>query len=231
MPIVVRRKPFLSLEPKDLPSIRDDQLRDHLETETYGLTGKDFTAALQRIKDRDPRYRGIRRVRVVEVVSVIPIADRHGKVYKGYAAGGNFRYDVWELPDGRWDAEVVSVFDAHRADYVSPMPTIHHNPRKTISLKLGDMVAYEHPDTGQRIVARVRKFDQRNKQIYLDAHNEAGKLDDRHKDANDLFRNFSKTPNALKAIKVRQVRIDEIGQVFDPGPQDRASRDARKQGR
>ena len=231
VPMVVRRKPFLSLDPKDLPSIRDDRLRDHLEQETYGLSGKDFGEALRRIQASDPRYKGIRRVRMTEVVSVVPMKDRTGKIYKGYAAGGNFRCDIWELPDGRWDAEVVSVFDAHRPDYRSPMTDLHHNPRRVMSLRQGDMVAYRHPDTGERIVARVRKFDQRNKQIYLDAHNEAGKLDDRHKDGDDSFRNFSKTPNALRHIEVRQIRVDEIGQVFDPGPQDRESRQARKAAR
>ncbi|WP_404403417.1 type II CRISPR RNA-guided endonuclease Cas9 [Pelagibacterium halotolerans] len=228
VPVVVRRKPFLSLEPKDIASIRDDQLRRHLETETYGLSGKAFSDALRRIQENDRRYKGIRRARVTEVVSVIPIKDKNGKPYKGYAAGGNFRCDIWELPDGKWDAEVVSVFDAHRSDYRSPMTELFHNPRKVMSLRQGDMVAYTHPENGGRIIARVRKFDQRNKQIYLDAHNEAGELDKRHKDEDDPFRNFSKTPNALRAIEVRQVRVDEIGRVLDPGPQDRESRNARK---
>lgn len=87
-----------------------------------------------------------------------------------------------------------------------------------MSLQIGDMVAYEHPESGERVIARVRKFDQRNKQIYLDPHNEGGRLDDRHKDEADPFRSFSKRPNALKAIKARQVRVDEIGRVWDPGP-------------
>jgi len=228
-PVVVRRKPFLSLEPKDLPLIRDLLLRDHLETETYGCSGNDFKKVLVDIQQKDPRYKGIRRVRITEVVSVIPIRNSSGKAYKGYAAGGNHRCDIWELPDGRWDAEIVSVYDAHRLNRRSVMLEAHHNPRKIMSLQQGDMVAYERPDTGERVIARVRKFDQRNKQIYLDAHNEAGELDKRHKDVDDAFRNFSKTPNALRGVNVRQIRVDEIGQVFDPGPQDRESRQARKQ--
>ena len=35
----------------------------------------------------------------------------------------------------------------------------------------------------------------------------------------------------MKGVKLRQVRVDEIGQVFDPGPQDRDSRAARKAAR
>ncbi|HTM78911.1 MAG TPA: type II CRISPR RNA-guided endonuclease Cas9, partial [Devosia sp.] len=142
--------------------------------------------------------------------------------------GGNHSFDLWELPDGKWEAEVVSVFDAHNPERASEMLGKHHNPRKIMSLKIGDMVAYRGK-SGDRVVARVRKFDQRNKQIYFDAHNEAGALDKRHRDPDDPFVNFSKTPNALRAIEARQVRVDEIGQVFDPGPQDRESRLARKQ--
>ena len=104
VPVVVVRKPFLSLEPRDIASIRDDQLRDHLENETCGLTGKDFTTALLRIQQHDPRWKGIRRVRMTETLNVIGIRDASGRVYKAYKGDANFRYDVWELPDGRWVA-------------------------------------------------------------------------------------------------------------------------------
>ncbi len=227
VPVVVRRKPFMSLRQKDLPAIRDDRLRMFLEERLHGLNESESVAELSRIAQSDPLYKGIRHVRMTEVTSVIPIKGPDGTPYKGYAGGGNYSFDVWELPDGRWDAEVVSVFDAHAPGQRSRMSELYHNPRKVMSLKIGDMVAYDGP-SGQRIIARVRKFDQRNKQIYLDAHNEAGSLDKRHKDPDDPFINFSKRPNVLRAIGVRQVRIDEIGQVFDPGPQDRESRLARK---
>jgi CRISPR-associated endonuclease Csn1 len=228
VPVVVRRVPFLSLSEKDIPSIRDRPLAEALLRKIEGLSGKDLISALERFQSGGP-YKGIRHVRVTEVVSVIPIRDENGVAYKGYASGGNYRFDVWELPDGKWDAEVVSMFDAHQPAFQSRMRDLHHNPRKIMSLTIGDMVAYNSPDTGQTVVARVRKFDQRNKQIYLDKHNEAGKFDERHADVDDAFRNFSKTPNALKTVKVRQVRVDETGSVFDPGPQDRESRLARKQ--
>jgi CRISPR-associated endonuclease Csn1 len=228
VPVVVHRVPFLSLTEKDLPGVRDARLARALQAAMSGLSGKALIAALERFQAEGP-YKGIRHVRIAEVVGVIAIRDREGRAYKGYASGGNYRFDVWELPDGRWDAEVVSMFDAHNPAYRSRMRDSHHNPRKIMSLMIGDAVAYESPDTGRRVIARVRKFDQRNKQLYLDAHNETGKLDERHADPDDHFRNFSKTPNALRAIKVRQVRVDETGRVFDPGPQDRESRSARKQ--
>ncbi|MBD0413593.1 type II CRISPR RNA-guided endonuclease Cas9 [Oryzicola mucosus] len=224
-PRVVRRRQLSDFKSeKDLAAIRDTQLREALWAATRGLSGKEFEAALiafsraETLDGRKNPFRNLRHIRVLETETIIPIKDKDGKVYKGYLGGGNYRFDVWQLPDGRWDADVISMFEAHQPGYVSKIRQDHHNPKKVMSLQIGDMVAYEHPESGERVIARVRKFDQRNKQIYLDPHNEGGRLDDRHKDEADPFRSFSKRPNALKAIKARQVRVDEIGRVWDPGP-------------
>lgn len=223
---VVRRRAITDLKsPNDIEAIRDDQLREALLAATYGLSGRDFENAVhafakqETLAGKPNPFKGLRRVRVLETqIMLVPVKDDQGKTYKAYLPGGNYRYDVWQLPDGRWDADVISMFEAHQPGYVSKIRTTHHNPKRVLSLMIGDMVAYDDPKSGERVIARVRKFDQRNKQIYLDAHNETGKLDERHADANDPFRNFSKTPNALKLINARQVRVDEIGRVFDPGP-------------
>lgn len=227
LPVVVRRKPFLSLQPADLDSIRDDQLRSHLQTETYGLTGNDFAAALQRIRDDDPTYRGISRVRVTEALNVIPIKDTSGRPYKAYKGDANFRYDVWELPNGKWVHEVVSMFDAHDKTWQSNVHAENPAARRVLSLKQNDMVAYEHPQDGPTI-GRVVKFGQSG-QMTLAPHNEAGALKARDADRNDPFKYFYKSGGAMKEARLRQIRIDEIGQVSDPGPQDRDSRKDRKQ--
>jgi len=235
--VVVRRKMLTTLTEKDVDSIRDEELKARIFAATDGKTGKDFTAALVAFARNDRKFAGIRRVRVTEGLAVIPIRPRddlEGKPYKGYKGGANYRYDVWELKNGKWEVEVVSMFDAHQRNWQSPFlaakapdgKQLNHNARKVMSLQQNDMVAYELTQ-GQRIIARVRKFGQ-NKQIWFDAHNEAGKLDERHNDKADPFRDFSKLPGGLKDIKLRQIRVDETGRVFDPGPQDRESRKARK---
>lgn len=223
---VVRRRAITDLKkPQDIEAIRDDQLREALLEATYGLSGRDFENAVQAfarqgsLAGKPNPFKGLRHVRVLETqLMLVRVKDKQGKTFKAYLPSGNYRYDVWQLPDGKWDAEVISMFEAHQPGYVSKMRAAHHNPTKVLSLMIGDMVAYDDPKSGERVIARVRKFDQRNKQIYLDAHNEAGKLDERHNDANDPFRNFSKTPNALRSINMRQVRVDEIGRIFDPCP-------------
>jgi CRISPR-associated endonuclease Csn1 len=223
-PIVVRRKQFMSLTEKDIPAIRDRQLADALYGAIAGLSGKELQAALERFRERED-YKNIRHVRVVETLNVIPIRDEAGRAYKAYKGDANYRYDVWELPNGRWVEEILSMFDAHQSGWKSAVQAQNPAARRVLSLKQNDMVAYEHPQDGPT-VGRVVKFS--SGMVAFAAHKEGGALKARDADKEDGFRYFYKAAGAMKTAKVRQVRIDEIGQVFDPGPQDRESRLARK---
>lgn len=220
--IVVRRKPFLSLTDKDIANIRDDELRDRLSFAASGLSGREFAAALDHFRKTDPKFHRIRRVRLIEALTVIPIRDRQGRVYKGYKGDANFRYDVWEMPDGKWVADVVTMFDAHRPDRDPQAARPHPAARKVLSLKQNDLLAYEHPKDG-RTIGRVVKFNTAG-QIYLAGHNESGALKARDADKDDPFKYFSKAASGLREIGARQVRVDASGRVFDPGPQDRQAR-------
>ena len=242
-PIAVHRKPFLALQPKDLPGIRDPQLRAWLEAATKGLGGKEFTAKLMKLRRQEGHpYGRIRRVRMVERLSLIPIHDAAGRAYKGYKGDANFRYDVWEMPDGKWQADVVTMFDAHRPglDWQARRP--HPAARKVLSLKQNDMVAYDDPKGGP-VIGIVVKFGQ-NGQITLVSHQEAGDLKRRDALPNseedalargeqpgpdgrvafDPFKYYSPTAGGLKKIRLRQIRVDEAGRKFDPGPRDGAAR-------
>jgi CRISPR-associated endonuclease Csn1 len=220
--IVVRRKSFLSLTDKDIANIRDDELRSRLHSATGGLSGGEFAAALDYFRKTDPKFYRIRRVRLTEALTVIPIRDRQGRVYKGYKGDANFRYDVWELPDGKWIADVVTMFDAHRPDRDPQAARPHPAARKVLSLKQNDLVAYEYPKDG-RTIGRVVKFSMAG-QIVFAAHNEAGALKARDADGDDPFKYFSKAASGLREIGARQVRVDATGRVFDPGPQHRQAR-------
>ncbi|MEX0957299.1 MAG: type II CRISPR RNA-guided endonuclease Cas9 [Rhizobiaceae bacterium] len=228
--IVVRRKPLTSLTPKDIPAIRDTDLQAALYSVMGSLSGEELTQALLHFRHNPGQHRqfkGIRRVRMTEPLRVIPIRDREGRAYKGYKGDANYRYDVWELADGRWIAEVVTMFNAHQPTWTSNVLRQHHNPRKVLSLHQNDMVAYEHPVLGPTI-GTVVKFGV-NGQLTLVPHKEAGDLKRRDAMSNDIdpFKYYAPTAGGLKKLKLRQVRVDEIGRVFDPGPQDRESRNAR----
>lgn len=218
--LVVHRVPLESLRKADkIEDVRDPDLRVALLSWTKGLDGKAFEARLLAFPVLGPlQYRGIRRLRIVEPLSVIAIRDRDGRAYKGYKGDSNHRYDVWELKDGKWVAEVVSMFDAHQESWSSTTKRDNPTAMKVLSLHQGDMLAIE-PDGGGRKLMLVVKFGQ-NGQITLAEPHEAGDLKRRDATSSDLdpFKYFSPTPGGLKRVKARQVKVDELGRVLDPGP-------------
>mgnify|MGYP001164624061 CR=1 FL=1 len=220
-PIVVHRVPLMSLKPGDLTAsdrIPDTALRDALYTATRDLTGKEFEQALARFAREHPVFKGIRRVRVREPLNVIAIRDREGRAYKAYKGDSNARYDVWRLPDGKWVHDIVSMFDAHRPQASERRP--HPAARKVLSLRQNDLIAIER-NGGPREIVRVVKFSTIGT-LALAAANEAGAL--KARDAAppevDPFKYIYAQGNSLKKMKARQVRVDLLGRVFDPGPRE-----------
>ena len=223
-PIVVHRVPLLSLKPDDLEDpdrIPDPPLRDALRNWSRGMTGKQFEQALARFAKEHPTFRGTRRVRVREALNVIPIRDRSGRAYKAYKGDANARFDVWRLPNGKWTADIVSMFDAHQRDQQDRRP--HPAAKKVLSLHQNDMLAIER-DGGPLQIVRVVKFST-NGTIALAPHNEGGALKARDAASNDLdpFKYILSSASGLKKLKARQVRVDALGRVFDPGPREPAT--------
>lgn len=217
LPIVVHRVPLASLKPADLTDpdrIPDPMLRDALSKATEGKSGKEFEAALAKFTKEDPQFAGVRRIRVREPLTVIPIKDKSGRVYKGYAGSSNDRYNVWKMPDGSWKHDVVTTFDAHQRGHVDCRP--HPAAKKVLCLRQNDLIAVER-NGEQREIMRVIKFTL-NGQMAIIGHSEGGKLAERHKSADDSLTIINPTAGGLKKMKARQVRIDPLGRIFDPGP-------------
>lgn len=214
---VVHRVPLESLKgPADIARIRDPKLAAELQQATDGLTGKEFAAALAKFAQRqDGPYKNIRRVRIEERLNIIPIRDRKGRVYKAYKGDANLRFDVWRLPDGSWRSEVVSMFDAHQPGYRSPVKDTHPTAAKVMRLHKDDMLAIER-DGGREIV-RVVKFST-NGSMQLAGHTEGGALKARDGNPNDYFDYINTSASGLRKLRARQVRVDELGRVYDPGP-------------
>lgn len=219
-PIVVHRVPFASLKPGDIADptrIPDQALRDALFAATRDLTGKSYDQALARFAAQHPVFKGIRRVRVREALNVIPIRDKEGRPYKAYKGDSNARYDVWRTPDGKWVADIVSMFDAHRPDIGDRRP--HPAAKKVLSLRQNDMLAVERD--GEKQILRVVKFSSTG-QITLAPQNEAGALKARDASPQDVdpFKYIYSSGSGLKKMRARQIRIDPLGRVFDPGPRE-----------
>lgn len=217
--IVVSRTTLSSFKKRaDIERIRDTKLRQILLECTRGQEGKAFEMTMQEFGRHAPApFRGIQRVRVTEPLKVIPIRDKSGRAYKGYKGDSNSRYDVWELSDGKWVPEVISMFDAHQRDWTSSVRSDHPTARKVLSLRQNDVIAIESAEEG-KLLMRVVKFGQ-NGQITLAATHEAGDL--KRRDAapidRDPFKYIAPTAGGLKKLRARQVRIDELGRVWDPG--------------
>ncbi|MEO9129677.1 MAG: type II CRISPR RNA-guided endonuclease Cas9 [Sphingomonas sp.] len=221
LPIVVHRIPLMSLKPGDLTDperIPDPVLRDALHRATDGTSGKSFEEALARFTKTHPIFKGVRRVRVREPLSVIPIHDRTGRAYKAYKGDSNARFDVWRMPDGKWVPDIVSTFDAHQPDQSDRRP--HPAAKKILSLRQNDMIAIER-DGAPRELVRVVKFSTIGAITFALA-NEAGPLKARDAASPDIdpFKYLYSSASGLKKIKARQVRIDPLGRIFDPGPRD-----------
>lgn len=221
-PRAVSRKLLSAMKLDDIRLVRDPELRSHLEkiARDAGLfdldtKGKDKKAAkkkadvvfqgeLLRFQSADSQYRGIRRVRIAETLSVIPITDENGKKYKSYKGDSNDYADVWELPDGKWKFSVISTFKAHQSDSSGNNSEIKQNfptAKKIARLRKNDMVAYDLD--GKTIYARVAKMS--GGRIDLSEHHRAG---------TENYKTMS--ASALKESNFRVVTVNEIGHVFDP---------------
>ncbi len=230
LPIVVHRVPLKSLKPADIADpirIPDSGLQRALQQTTNGLSGKDFIEALIQFSKSDLVFKGIRHVRVREVLSVIPIRDTAGGAYKAYKSDANARFDVWRMPNGKWvsnwkdrngrqQSGVVSMFEAHQSDAAERRP--HPAAKRMLSLRKNDLLAVEL-DGHNRKIMRVVKFSSRG-EIVLAEHQEAGPLKARNVTADDVdpFKYYYAAASRLQEDNVRQVRIDELGRIFDPGP-------------
>jgi CRISPR-associated endonuclease Csn1 len=223
-PVVVKRIAFSNLDAKDIGTpgrIRDDALRLALVEATDGLTGKPFEQAMARFAREHPVFKGIRRVRVLgeragtPTLDVIPIVDKSGKPYKAYKGNANARFQVWRMPDGAWKHTTLSVFRAHQPDAADIRP--HPAAKQVLDLRQNDLLAIERG--GAREIVRVVKFSASG-QVTLAAHNESGNLKARDVLSNDIdpFKYVAPTAGGLKKLQARQVRIDPLGRLFDPGP-------------
>ena len=226
--LVVYRIALANLQPKDLTDperLTDRSLREALYAATRGLSGAAFQKALADFSTAPGPWKGIRRLRVRKPLQVIPIKDASGRVYKGYQGDSNALYTVWCMPDGKWITHwkdrdgvarsgIVSTFDYHQQDYVEHRP--HPAAKKILCLRQNDLIAVER-NGAPREIMRVQKYSQSG-QVFLIAHNEAGKMVDRDKNPDDPFKFYGPRASSLQAMRARQIRIDPLGRIFDPGP-------------
>lgn len=215
-PIVVHRVPFTSLRRQDILDLPDEALRNALTVATKGLDGKEFSASLAKFTKDHPIFKGIRHVRIREPLTVIPIRDKNGLIYKAYKGDSNERWQFWRLPDGSLKSEVITMFEAHRRHHQDARP--HPAAKKLLCLRQNDLIAIER-NGGPREILVVKGFNVSG-QLTLAPANESGNLHDRDRKPNDQdpFKYIYLSGRSVITSKARQIRIDPTGRIFDPGP-------------
>jgi len=197
---------FASL--KDIQMIRDDVIRRDVEKVVAGLEQKQIKKAVAVWG----AVHGVRGLRVVETLSLIPVRDASGLVYKGYKGDGNAYMEIFRRPDGRWADEVVSTFDANQPGFVT------QRQRQSLPLVMrlfkNDMIAVQEQE--QRRILRVVQLSPG--QICLADHSEAGNLRTRHRDKDNPFSYLFPTASGLQRMGARKVWVNILGNVKDPGP-------------
>lgn len=215
---VASRTDLLSLKPAQLldepgrsGQVRDPQLRKALRVATGGKTGKDFENALRYFASKPGPYQAIRRVRIIKPLQAqarVPVPAQDP--IKAYQGGSNHLFEIWRLPDGEIEAQVITSFEAHTLEG-EKRP--HPAAKRLLRVHKGDMVALERD--GRRVVGHVQKMDIANG-LFIVPHNEAN-ADTRNNDKSDPFKWIQIGARPAIASGIRRVSVDEIGRLRDGG--------------
>ena len=213
---LVARKSFAALNENDIERIRDPQLRTELTAfistaERSGQTLKQTLADFNKLRVSSGRP-AIRRVRLLKKeADMIHVRDREGRLYKAYIPGKNHRIEIFAKSDGRWQGEVVTVFQANQPDYEPDWQRKYPDARPVMRVHKGDLLQLDLE--GEMRVMRVARLNAKANRLYLAAHNETGDLQKRHNDLEDPFRWLVATYSSLKNMGARRVRVDVLGRV------------------
>ena len=214
--VVVRKKLSDFKRRTDFDSVRDSALREALLELWDEVGGKqaEFAdwAATEGVM-LSGRQQIVRRVRVLDEQTVVPIKDRSGKPYKGYMPGGNEFADVWRMRDGSWKIVAVPTFDANQPDFdierFRPVTSrgIHKGKADPAAKRLMRIYKNDMVALGQGQDRRLFRISQvTDGRVVLNAHTEA------------IGNGRPIRPATLLRQGFRKVIVDEIGRVRDPGP-------------
>ncbi|WP_168220495.1 type II CRISPR RNA-guided endonuclease Cas9 [Azospirillum thermophilum] len=231
---LVYRKPLDGLTEGEVKAIRAPELRKKVQERLDGCraAGMDHKQAMLRVaaelSSHEGPWKGIRHVRILKKeASPIWLPDADGRIYKGLIAGDIHHVDIIARDDGRWIGRAVTLFDARRTalpDGRAAPCAPGESERFVMRLHKGDAVALTQD--GRRRVMKVHILEPSQNRLRLAEHQEAGSLQKRHDDNDDLFRWLIVTYDGLRERGARRVTVSPMGEVNDPGFPRWATRDA-----
>ena len=200
---------------KQLESIRDPHLREEFlkifdEEAAIGNAKSAIESVIAAAKSK-----GIRSLRCVESLKLIPIKDGSGNIYKGYAGGSNWAMEIYQYPDkhpkaGDWAWVVISRFDANQPDFkLRQTHRPHPAARLLMRLQRDDFVKVD--SGGAEKLMRVQKISEGI--IYFVAHNEANESQRQREKDPLLQMELVASVGKLKSLNPRKVHISPTGLV------------------
>jgi len=199
---VKHKVPITSISSTNINQIQNDFIRNGIQNLIADSSSKQsLESAINEFSNKT----GIRRVTLVEKLSVVPIKDKSGRIYKAFKPDGNYCYDIWANGD-KWEGKIVSRFEANTQGTKMTQNIL-------MRLIVGDTICREI--NGQKEFLRLVKMSLGR--ITFAPIFEAGALKTRDSDPKDPFKYITMSPNLLKQNKVRLIHVDECGFVYDPG--------------
>ena len=143
--------------------------------------------------------------------------ERNKIPYKYLKTEGNYCAEIYITRKGKdhnkWEMEVISNYEAHQANFIPKWRKDNPTGKLVMRLFINDMVAYEEKGEGSESYTkycRVKKIDGSTPLIYLISHVIAI-------DKETYERSWAASANKLQEKNARQISVDILGQVKDPG--------------
>jgi CRISPR-associated endonuclease Csn1 len=199
----VRHKiPITSITGSNINQVENSFIRESIQNliADFG-SGASLEAAINEYSNKT----GIRRVTLTEKLSVVPIKDKTGRIYKAFKPDGNYCYDIW-ANGNKWEGKIISRFEANSKNF---------NKKQNCLMRLfvGDTLCCELNE--QKKFYHILGIT--DGKVTLAEIHEAGNLKERDRDKKDYFKYIFKAPSKLKDFKARLIHVDECGFVYDPG--------------
>ena len=199
---VVRKPIETFVKRSDIEKIRKSRLREHL-LGVFDELGKDGVL-------KYAEHKGIRRIKIVEKLSVIPIRGTDGKTYKAYKGDSNWAAEIYKIPGKeKWEDCVISRFEANQKGF-RPGFTKRPHPAATLVMRLMQNDCVEIHENGNNKIMRVQKI---SKGKYTLSPLYEANTDARNRDKQDPFLYASKSANALRKLQAKKVHISPSGML------------------
>ncbi len=223
-PRLASRKALTALTEPEMTRIGDLKIRAELEErmrdiDDQGLPNKDRTKEIIAMLAEYGKETSVRRVRVHKVQADYETI-RHNGHQKAVIPGENYCVDLVQTTNGKWHGVGVTRFAANRQKRLGATTPLwkqqYPDAQHIMRVRKGDLLMLEK-DGREQVMVVVQLHSSANR-FFLVGHTEAGTLNDRHKDKDDLFRWDMASFSKLKDRKARLVYVDPAGKVHDPGP-------------